>query len=203
MIVASGSPVPPNTGGFNTGQMLAKVDTSLPENLQVKSHNSFLEVAVLPKRIKNGVGPQYFDCYQPWGWADPNWKLGCVFPTALGMNALYFGDGVLQINRNVLRPYPSPDSYYDEETWKIAHSFSLTDSASPIYDNALDPDRSDTAANTKAEYCFKFTDDIMPEDICNVFHIRNRKFICRRIEYTITERGVAPMKTGYFYETDR
>lgn len=203
MIVASGSPVPPNTGGFNTGQMLAKVDTSLPENLQVKSHNSFLEVAVIPKRIKNGVGPQYFDCYQPWGWADPNWKLGCVFPTALGMNALYFGDGVLQINRNVLRPYPSPDSYYDEETWKIAHSFSLTDSASPIYDNALDPDRSDTAANTKAEYCFKFTDDIMPEDICNVFHIRNRKFICRRIEYTITERGVAPMKTGYFYETDR
>lgn len=203
MIVASGSPVPPNTGGFNTAQMLAKVDTSLPENLQMKSHNSFLEVAVIPKRIKNGVGPQYFDCYQPWGWADPNWKLGCVFPTALGMNALYFGDGVLQINRNVLRPYPSPDSYYDEETWKIAHSFSLTDSASPIYDNALDPDRSDTAANTKAEYCFKFTDDIMPGDICNVFHIRNRKFICRRIEYTITERGVSPMKTGYFYETDR
>ena len=203
MIVASGSPIPPNTGGFNTAQMLAKVDTSLPENLQVKSHNSFLEVAVIPKRIKNGVGPQYFDCYQPWSWADPNWKLGCVFPTALGMNALYFGDGVLQINRTVLRPYPSPDNYYDEETWKIAHSFSLCDTRSPIYENALDPDRSDTAANTKAEYCFKFTDDIMPEDICNVFHIRNRKFICRRIEYTITERGVAPMKTGYFYETDR
>ena len=87
--------------------------------------------------------------------------------------------------------------------WKIAHSFSLCDTRSPIYDNALDPDRSDTAANMKAEYCFKFTDDIMPEDICNVFHIRNRKFICRRIEYTITERSVSPMKTGYFYETDR
>ena len=205
MIVASGSPVPPNTGGFNTAQMLAKVDSSLPENLQVKSHNSVLEVAVIPKRITNKVGPQYFDCYTPlaWGWTDPNWKLGCVFPTANGMNGLKYENGYIQINGNVLRANTSYNKDYDEEMWKIAHSFSLCDTRSPIYDNALDPDRSDTAANMKAEYCFKFTDDIMPEDICNVFHIRNRKFICRRIEYKITERGVSPMKTGYFYETDR
>ena len=203
MIVASGSPVPPNTGGFNTADWLASKKSSLPDYLQIKSHNSFLEVAVIPERIKNNIGPQYFDSYQPWNWTDPNWVLGGVFPTALGINGLKFENRYIELDRNYLRAYPGGDNYYDDETWKIAHSFSLCDTRSPIYSNALDPDRSDTAANMKAEYCFKFLDDIMPEDICNVFHIRNRKFICRRIEYTITERGVSPMKTGYFYETDR
>ena len=33
-----------------------------------------------------------------------------------------------------------------------------------------------------------------------IFVIRNRKFICDRIEMNITGEGISPMKTGYFYE---
>ncbi len=33
-----------------------------------------------------------------------------------------------------------------------------------------------------------------------IFVIRNKKFICDRIEMNITGEGISPMKTGYFYE---
>lgn len=53
--------------------------------------------------------------------------------------------------------------------------------------------------DTRVKHCFKFADKICP-DVKGVFLIRGKRYVCQKIEYTIDERGVAPIKTGYFYE---
>lgn len=53
--------------------------------------------------------------------------------------------------------------------------------------------------DTRCLHCFTFTDDC-PIDVAAVFLIRNRRYVCQKIEYEIDEDGVRPMKRGYFYE---
>lgn len=55
--------------------------------------------------------------------------------------------------------------------------------------------------NTKSEYCIKFITDKMP-DVMKRFVIHNRTFICEKIEYKITAKGIDQEKTGYFYEAN-
>lgn len=50
-----------------------------------------------------------------------------------------------------------------------------------------------------AEIRFSFLCDGIP-DITQIFMFRNKRYLCSKIELTITERGIAPIKTGYFYE---
>lgn len=56
-----------------------------------------------------------------------------------------------------------------------------------------------TKVNTQCEIVIKFITDKM-YDPMNLFVIHNKKYICKQIEYKITERGIDPVKTGYFYE---
>ena len=127
--------------------------------------------------------------------------------TAGTLASLQYSNGVVSLNNKYIKPCSVTDTriqkQIDELRERLAHMLDLNTASSLVYSNSLDPERSDTAANTKAEYCFQFTDPIKPDDIQAVFHIRNRKFIMSKLEISITKRGVSPMKTGYFYETDR
>lgn len=53
--------------------------------------------------------------------------------------------------------------------------------------------------NNNNEIRVEFPFDGKP-DPKKIYVIRNRKFICDRIELGITGEGISPMKTGYFYE---
>ena len=54
-------------------------------------------------------------------------------------------------------------------------------------------------AHTKAKHCFSFIDrKAMPLDA--IYHIRGKRYLCEKIEYTVTEDGLSSLKKGYFYE---
>lgn len=46
---------------------------------------------------------------------------------------------------------------------------------------------------------FKFLSST-PPDTSGVFLIRGKKYLCEKVEYDITDSGVHPLMTGYFYE---
>lgn len=56
-------------------------------------------------------------------------------------------------------------------------------------------------ANTAVQYVFSFIDkgNFEPED---VFIIRGRRFLCRKLEYNVTERGTERLIKGYFHEME-
>ena len=50
-----------------------------------------------------------------------------------------------------------------------------------------------------AENVFQFLSDGLP-DISAIYIFRHKRYLCSKLEITITEHGVSPIKTGYFYE---
>lgn len=55
--------------------------------------------------------------------------------------------------------------------------------------------------NATVRHCFRFISDRVP-DPASLFLIRNRRFVCDKIEATITPNGLQPLLTGYFYELE-
>ena len=53
--------------------------------------------------------------------------------------------------------------------------------------------------DTRCRHTFQFLDKI-DGGTGDVFIIHSRKYACERIEYTINDNGVSPLKQGYFYE---
>lgn len=64
--------------------------------------------------------------------------------------------------------------------------------ASATIENSVDID-------TKHRYCIRFLSNEIP-DSGNIFLIRNRRFVCERIEVSISQGGMDRLMTGYFYE---
>lgn len=57
------------------------------------------------------------------------------------------------------------------------------------------------SATAKAETRFSFTGHVPPDTpIDSIFLIRGQRYACLKLEYTIDEHGLQPLKTGYFYE---
>lgn len=56
--------------------------------------------------------------------------------------------------------------------------------------------------NTQVKYCFKFITDRMDLPVNSTFIIRNKKFVCEKLEYNIKADGVSELVTGYFYELE-
>lgn len=56
-------------------------------------------------------------------------------------------------------------------------------------------------AVTRTKLCISFLDDgiVDPEAI---FVINNKKYVCEKIEYSISENGIDKIKKGYFYEAE-
>lgn len=54
-------------------------------------------------------------------------------------------------------------------------------------------------ADTRVQWVVSFLDDgaFEPGDL---YVIRNKKYLCQKLEFTINEDGVSPLKKGYFYE---
>lgn len=78
--------------------------------------------------------------------------------------------------------------------------FNLTKTTSP----SIRADAIETGyhVDTRCLHTFAFT-DTCPIDVAAVFLIRNRRYVCQKIEYEIDEDGVRPMKRGYFYELNQ
>ena len=55
--------------------------------------------------------------------------------------------------------------------------------------------------DTKKEYVLKFIEK-EPMEVDQIFLIKNQKYICKKLEYDINEKGVNPLVTGYFYKVD-
>jgi len=55
------------------------------------------------------------------------------------------------------------------------------------------------AVENNNELCFKFLYDDIP-DPTKIYNIRNKLFLCSKIEVSITPDGIDQVKTGYFYE---
>ena len=53
--------------------------------------------------------------------------------------------------------------------------------------------------NGKNQRCIKFISDDIP-DPTRIYIFRNKRYVCEKIEIQITEKGIDPVKTGYFYE---
>lgn len=67
---------------------------------------------------------------------------------------------------------------------------------STLYDNtiALEP-----IIDRQQKYCFQFvTDTIVRPN--SIFIIRNQRYLCEKIEYNITDKGMNKLATGYFYK---
>lgn len=55
------------------------------------------------------------------------------------------------------------------------------------------------AIDTRCQHLIRFTDHGTFDPMA-VYLIRGRRYACFKLEYTIDEQGVQPLKTGYFYE---
>ncbi len=53
--------------------------------------------------------------------------------------------------------------------------------------------------NTKVKNVFKFLSDHIPEPT-SIFNIRNKLYICEKIEASVDSQGMSKIMTGYFYE---
>ena len=56
--------------------------------------------------------------------------------------------------------------------------------------------------DTQVKYCFKFITDRMDLPVNSTFIIRNKKFVCEKLEYNIKADGASELVTGYFYELE-
>lgn len=53
--------------------------------------------------------------------------------------------------------------------------------------------------DTRCQHLFSFADRGIPS-VGDVFLIRGKRYACHKLEFTIDEHGVRPLKQGYFYE---
>lgn len=53
--------------------------------------------------------------------------------------------------------------------------------------------------DTRCEHLFSFADRGIPS-VGDVFLIRGKRYACHKLEFTIDEHGIRPLKQGYFYE---
>ncbi len=103
--------------------------------------------------------------------------------------------------------YYKKDGYYlpviqKDSMTGIRHNdhFRLTNTTSPsLRADALDQD---FRIDTRLVRCFKFTDRLADYDPTAIYIIRGRKYVVQKIELTIDDQGIQPLKTAYFYEVN-
>lgn len=94
-------------------------------------------------------------------------------------------------------PYVREDGVYYVELFTDTHTHRslLLKEDCAIYDSLSVGKKIDT----RVRHSFRFLDniDLNPKA---VFTIKGRKYACEKIEYTVEEAGMSPIKRGYFYE---
>ena len=88
---------------------------------------------------------------------------------------------------------------YTRNIGGIAHCpFALRETRSPSI--AADAWQKADAIDTRVVHIAQFADPDTNLDPTAAYIIRGRRYACKKIELTLTDRGIAPLKTGYFYE---
>ena len=94
----------------------------------------------------------------------------------------------------------SPIGYIDdkENGKRLTHCpFRLRETKSPcIVTDAW----KNTEIDTRVVHTVQFKDQAISFDPTATYIIHGRRFACKKIELKITDRGLSPLKTGYFYE---
>ena len=112
-------------------------------------------------------------------------SIGTNIPTALGTYVATPVDGAAWDKIDILAYSVIQDRF----------AFDLNESSSAIR-KALD---GSLAFDATAKVCIDFL-DTDAFDPAKPFIIRGRHYVCEKIEYTIDDRGIQPLRRGYFYE---
>lgn len=99
------------------------------------------------------------------------------------------------------RFFPMPWTYIEGNVW-LGHvrdkelSLNKIDGVINLYSETVEGTQQ---INRTKEICIKFISNKMYSPL-SVFVIHNKKYICNKIETTVTAKGIDKLKTGYFYE---
>lgn len=93
----------------------------------------------------------------------------------------------------------TPDGVRPREISKVSLSLNPIDGVRTLASAAVGGDA--VRINATVRHCFRFVADRIP-DPRSLFLIRNRRFVCDKLEAQITADGLNPLLTGYFYELD-
>lgn len=94
---------------------------------------------------------------------------------------------------------PKSQEFHAHNIEGIAHCpFALRETRKPC----LQTDAWQQVSNvdTRVVHTVQFTDQAISFDPTATYIIHGRRFACKKIELKITDRGLSPLKTGYFYE---
>ena len=124
--------------------------------------------------------------------------------------AYYNGD--TYYDGNTLYPIPTAVPYVTDETTGFREKpDKLIDKSERMPEDgvfALNGTREGTiggevangaSIDTRAEHLFQFLDNI-DGDPTVPYLIRGKRYACHKLEFTIDENGINPLKKGYFYE---
>lgn len=119
-----------------------------------------------------------------------------IMYVALSYDQINTGAGIISYPLGVVHPLSTtaPFSLFNN----IGHSLSINNipGLKTLYSEVVDKEPK-IIRNKK--YCIRFISNkkITPD---GVYIIRNRKFVCEKLEYSINTRGMEKLVTGYFYE---
>lgn len=121
-----------------------------------------------------------------------------IMYVALSYDHINTGAGIISYPLGVVHPLSTtaPFSLFNN----IGHSLSINNipGLKTLYSEVIDKEPK-IIRNKK--YCIRFISNkkITPD---GVYIIRNRKFVCEKLEYSINTRGMEKLVTGYFYEIE-
>lgn len=121
-----------------------------------------------------------------------------IMYVALSYDHINTGAGIISYPLGVVHPLSTtaPFSLFNN----IGHSLSINNipGLKTLYSEVIDKEPK-IIRNKK--YCIRFISHkkITPD---GVYIIRNRKFVCEKLEYSINTRGMEKLVTGYFYEIE-
>lgn len=142
---------------------------------QIKANESKTEDASLPDVVWIAYIPSWSKPAGPQDLNIEHWPHGC------GVDRSYMEPG---------RPV----------VYSTGHPYSLGLNVVPgVINLATETLRGGIRVDTRVLHCFRFISETIPA-VDSVFIIRNKKYVCQKIEADITNKGVDRLITGYFYE---
>lgn len=124
------------------------------------------------------------------------------FPFALNIFTQYVGDHYFTYyDEDAMTNYEPvmKQEFHARNIGGIAHCpFALRETRKPCIQT--DAWQQVSNVDTRVVHTVQFTDQAISFDPTATYIIHGRRFACKKIELKITDRGLSPLKTGYFYE---
>ena len=171
-----------NAGTEITDDLWADVNTPIPEQSDPEDR---LQVF-------------FFNGMQPIGPVQYGWEdIGTVIDGQGGVH--YQPSGPLY--RTLTAPAGWTDNTYKLIKYtNLPYSFRIyNNGASSIATVSTYGESTQIGLDFRTQHTFKFL-ATTPPDVSQVFLIKGKKYLCEKVEYDITDDGINPLMTGYFYE---